>query len=208
MERCSIPDDSGSATLCSNARFDRMNMMRHNPVQKPSHCIYVSHCNVISFDDPSFECKLRTLSLSLNCKGFVGFKLLLKSIESGKHMVRSNDPIYSKDIEVKYELYCHQTDPWGTQMETWRHEGSHVHKRRNYHTLSYFQHPIDFDSADSEVAAKRFYELTVAEERIRPNASLCFGCHIEIEQCKKKKKKPKKEKIKDVDPIKDMIKTE
>jgi len=156
-----------------------------------------------------FQCSIRPNEWDEIQAGFVGFKLILKKIESGRHMVRSSDPIYSKDIEVKYEVYCHQTDIIGTQLQTWREEGSHIHKRRNFHTLTYYQHPIDFDASASVVASKQFYELTVAEERCRPNGSLCFGCHIEIEQCKKKKRKKKPiEKKPEDDHVKDFIKKE
>lgn len=195
-EKFFIHNASESAMLCFNVAFVPMNGMKSNPVRESIVILLFLQFDYILIEICVF---------SMN-KGFVGFKLLLRKIESGQHMVRSNDPIYSKDIEVKYELYCHQTDIHGSQLQTWRDEGSHIHKRRNFHTVSYFQHPIDFDAESSVVASKQYYELTVAEEKFRPHGSLCFGCHIEIKQCKKKKKKKPIKKNEDL--IKKIMKKE
>ena len=135
--------------------------------------------------------------------------------------------MYNGDIVIDYELYCHQRNSTEISM---KHQEKVTYKRKNFHTSTYHNiqnqraaiefknkngpgpHPIAINRFDLfgpsavEIGEYSFYDVSILDERLRTDPSLCFGLNIVIEKANKKKnkkRKKKKKKGKDKDKEKD-----
>merc|ERR1712129_45053 len=122
-----------------------------------------------------FQCCIRPNQLDETQIGFVGFKLLLKSVN---HEQEKTHHHVHGDITIDFELNCTQTQ--STKINI-KHKDQFVYKK-NSNLLKY--------GADKMVIGSySFYDLMISSDQMRgEDKSLCFGCNITIKHTKKRKK--------------------
>ena len=118
-----------------------------------------------------FQCSIRPNQWDETQIGFVGFKLLLKSVNNEHAFINNGD------ITIDYELNCTQRE--STRINI-KHRDKFVYKRNS--------NLFKFGADKMVIGSYSFYELMISAMHSRSDKSLCFGCFIDIKQSKKRKK--------------------
>merc|ERR1712228_736043 len=118
-----------------------------------------------------FQCSIRPNQWDETQIGFVGFKLLLKSVNN-EHAFNNGD------ITIDYELNCTQAESTKINII---HRDKFVYKRNS----NLFKFGADRSAI---IGSYSFYDLMISSAHLRSDKSLCFGCYIAIKQSKKRKK--------------------
>eukprot|EP01084_Bolivina_argentea_P068034 123807_1 len=149
----------------------------------------VLYCQPFKINNIIFQLCIRPNQFDETQTGFIGLKLLLKSIDPNyKRKTKFNN---NSEIVIDYELNCTQIESNDINLT---YKDKFIHKPKNFHTQIYHANFMGFRHEPVVVTEYSFYDLMISQLK-HNTQSLCFGCILKISN-KKSQKKSKKKKIK------------